>query len=42
MRETYYTNLNDNPERENTLEVIIGGILTVALGTLFFLILWLW
>ena len=42
MNETYYKNFNDNPERENTLEVIITGILTVALGALFFVILWIW
>jgi hypothetical protein len=42
MSETYYNNLNEESERENTLEVIIGGILTVTLGALFFVILWLW
>lgn len=38
----YINNLDDNKTLESNVEVIITGILTVALGVLFFAILWLW
>ena len=38
----FINNLDDNKQVESNLEVIITGILTVALGALFFVILWIW
>jgi len=35
-------NLDDNKPKESNTEVIFTGILTVILGALFFVILWLW
>jgi len=38
----FINNLDNNKQVESNAEVIFTGILTVALGALFFVILWIW
>ena len=42
MNKRFINNLDEDKNTESNFEVIITGILTVALGALFFLILWLY